>query len=160
VVSNHYTTVSMLRTIEEVLGIEPLGINDGLAAPMHEVFDRQQADWDYTALVPEVLYSTGLPLPPAEQAQVATSATAVACDASPLRSARYWERAMAGQDFSVEDNLDTAAFNQAVWKGLRGEGSTLPTVRDGRDLRQHRTPLIAAARDQRDQACARLLAAE
>ena len=44
VVSTFYATVSMLRTIEDVLGIEPLGLNDGLAVPMSDAFDRQRAD--------------------------------------------------------------------------------------------------------------------
>jgi hypothetical protein len=61
VVSRHYTTVSMLRTIEEVLGLPPMGLNDGLAEPMTEVFDLQQATWRYRAIVPEVLRRTDLP---------------------------------------------------------------------------------------------------
>ena len=58
----------MLRTIEEVLGLPPLGLNDGLAEPMSEVFDLAQAEWSYEAIVPEVLRSTRLPLDlPGEQ---------------------------------------------------------------------------------------------
>jgi hypothetical protein len=39
VVSEHYTTVSMVRTIEEVLDLPPLGLHDAMAQPMSEVFD-------------------------------------------------------------------------------------------------------------------------
>jgi hypothetical protein len=42
VVSQAYTTVSMLRTMEDVLGLPPLGLNDGLADPMTEVFDPSE----------------------------------------------------------------------------------------------------------------------
>ncbi len=35
-ISNPYTTVSLLRTIEDILGTEPMGLNDGLAKPMAE----------------------------------------------------------------------------------------------------------------------------
>ena len=61
VVSKHYTTVSMLRTIEDIIGIEPLGLNDGLAEPMAEVFDLKQGQWTYAAIVPEALRTTQLP---------------------------------------------------------------------------------------------------
>lgn len=37
-VSRHYTAVSMIRTIADVVGIEPLGLNDALAEPMAEIF--------------------------------------------------------------------------------------------------------------------------
>src|SRR5947208_15884119 len=55
VVSKRYTTVNMVRTIEDILGIEPLGIIDGLAAPMAEVFSETLKRWEDTARVPEVL---------------------------------------------------------------------------------------------------------
>jgi hypothetical protein len=38
----------MLRTIEDVLDIEPLGLNDGLAQPMADAFDRRQKKWSYS----------------------------------------------------------------------------------------------------------------
>ena len=53
VVSDHLTTVNMIKTIEEVLGLGPLGLNDGLAEPMAAAFDPSQAAWDYTPIVPE-----------------------------------------------------------------------------------------------------------
>src|SRR5260221_7555559 len=42
VVSRRFNTVSMLRTIEEVLGIKPLGLYDAVQPPMTEVFSAQQ----------------------------------------------------------------------------------------------------------------------
>ncbi len=152
-ISKHYTTVSMLRTLEEVLGIEPMGINDGLAAPMAELFDIRQKSWDYTALVPEVLYSTSLPLPPRSEAQVASSATAVDCDSQSRHTPAYWQQAMAGQDFTAEDKLDTPKFNQALWAGLKGKEVPAPTVRHGDDLRRQRQQLIAKVRAEREKAC-------
>ena len=37
-VSTRYTTVNMLRTIEELLGTGRMGLNDAAAAPMADVF--------------------------------------------------------------------------------------------------------------------------
>ncbi len=112
VVNTRYTTVSMLRTIEEVLGLQPLGLNDAMALPMSEAFDPKQKEWRYQALIPDVLYHTDLELPKRTRT-------------TPLlpkdHDYRYWERAMEAQDFNTEDNLDAKAFNQALWKGLKNE---------------------------------------
>jgi hypothetical protein len=125
-----------VRTIEAVLGFQPMGLNDALAEPMAEVFDTTQADWSYDARVPTVLRSTALPLPPATTAEATCPIRA--------RSAGYWAAAMAGQNFAVEDRLDTRSFNLALWRGLKGS-APYPVVRDGRDLRQGRDALLAAA---------------
>src|SRR5215813_11327582 len=52
VVSERYNTVSMLRTIEEILGIRQLGLFDSLQLPMTEVFSTRQMPWTYSARVP------------------------------------------------------------------------------------------------------------
>ena len=62
-VSTRYTTVNVLRTIEAVLGLKPLGLNDSLAAPMADLFDPTQAQWSYRAEAADVLRSTKLPIP-------------------------------------------------------------------------------------------------
>ena len=137
VVSTRYTTVNMLRTIEGVLGLSPMGLNDALAAPMADVFDPAQADWSYAAQVPAVLRTTQLPLPPATSAEAG-------CPATPPRSSTYWAAAMAGQDFSDEDRLDTPRYNRALWRGLKGD-APYPASRDGKNLREGRAALLAAA---------------
>jgi hypothetical protein len=138
VISHRYTTVNMLRTMEAVLGLEPMGLNDALAEPMAAVFDIGQPRWSYAARIPPVLRSTALPLPPPTRAEAG-------CPTAPRRSAAWWAKAMAGQDFSVEDHLNTPAFNRALWRGLKGE-TAFPSARDGRDLRSNRARLLAAAR--------------
>jgi hypothetical protein len=135
VVSKRYTTVNMLKTIEAVLGFGPMGLNDALAAPMAAAFDPARPDWTFTAQVPAVLRTTQLPLPP-------PTSTETACPGAPPRSSAYWAQAMAGQDFSQEDHLDTARFNRALWRGLRGD-APYPTRRNGRDLRANRATLLA-----------------
>jgi hypothetical protein len=109
-VSSRYTTVSVVKTIEEILGVGPISLNDALAAPMSEIFDPNAATWSYQAAVPDVLRSTQLPLPPAEHASRAL----------PLHTAAYWATAMAGQDFSGADRIDPVSFNRALWRGLKG----------------------------------------
>ena len=136
VVSSRYTTVSMMRTMEDVLGLKPLGLNDALAMPMADAFDLNQPDWRYDAIVPDVLRTTQLPLPvgPKREASLAP------CPG--MHDAAYWEAAMRGQDFRSEDKLDTDAFNAALWRGLSGDRpQPAPT---GENLSYHRQQLLAA----------------
>ncbi len=135
VVSHRYTTVDMVRTIETVLGLLPMGLNDALAEPMAAVFNTSQADWTYDAIVPGVLRQTALPLPPPGE-------TRTSC-AVPTRSSAYWAAAMKGQNFSSEDRLDTARFNLALWRGMKGY-EPYPVARDGRNLSAGRLAARAA----------------
>jgi DNA-binding beta-propeller fold protein YncE len=146
-VSERYTTVSLLRTIEDVLGLAPLGLNDGLAEPMTEVFDLAQKDWSYDAIVPQVLRATRLPLglPPEKRTQLDGPKS---CFAASRHDAAWWAAAMAGQDFSAEDRVDIARFNAALWAGLKGEGSA--PAQPARDLRAGRVEMLAAWRKAQD----------
>jgi DNA-binding beta-propeller fold protein YncE len=132
-VSTRYTTINVLRTIEAVLSLKPLGLNDALAMPMADVFDSAQTQWSYRAEAAGILRATQLPI-------AADRFTAVGerADACPGRSAAFWAAAMKGQNFSSEDRLNTAAFNSALWAGL-GNGPE-PVSRDGHDLRRDRPP--------------------
>ncbi len=118
VVSARYTTLSMLRTIESVLGLKPMGLNDALALPMTDVFDLNlSGDWTFSARAANVLRTTKLPIEASRfDPQISG---AIPC---PARTAAYWSAAMRGQDFSTEDKLDTARFNAALWLGLNHAG--------------------------------------
>lgn len=111
VVSMSYTTLSMLRTMEEILGIGNLSLSDASANAMTDVFDVNQKDWTYSAVPSDLLYNTQLPLPSREKnAQIPR----------PMHDAAYWAAATKGMDFSVEDRVDPVAFNQILWRGLMG----------------------------------------
>lgn len=138
VVSTRYTTVSMLRTIEAVLGLPPLGLNDALATPMTDIFDLGQKDWSFRARAADVLRTTKLPIPADRFVAKATAA-----NACPPRDAGWWAAAMRGQDFRTEDKLDTPRFNAALWRGL-ADGPE-PQARSGADLRANRTALLEKA---------------
>ena len=136
-VSTRYTTVSIVKTIEEILGLDPIGLNDALAAPMSDIFDPTLTTWSYQALVPSVLRSTKLPLPTAPQA----------CNERPRGSSEYWARVMADQDFSELDRIDVTSFTRTLWRGLKGD-TRYPTTTGvaTTDLRQDRTALLSRFR--------------
>jgi hypothetical protein len=108
VTSKRYTSVNLLKTIEEILGTGPNGLNDAFAAPMSDVFNPNQANWSYNAVVPKVLRSTQLPLPPDDQARIDY----------PKHSAAYWTKVMAYQDFSGPDRVNPRTFNRELWSGI------------------------------------------
>ncbi|MBV8099484.1 MAG: phosphoesterase [Verrucomicrobia bacterium] len=110
VVSQFYTTVNVLRTIEDILGTEHLNIHTATARPISEVFDLKQETWKFKAEPSSYLKDTGLPLADKTGAM------------HPTHDAAYWAAATAQFDFSKEDNLgDPDAFNRIIWKGLKGD---------------------------------------
>jgi DNA-binding beta-propeller fold protein YncE len=134
-ISKRFNTVTLLRTMEEVLGIKPLGLNDALQPPMSEVFSTQHASWNYKARVPAILRSTKLPLP-------AATAEDRPITIETSHDSEYWSSKTAGFDFTAEDKLDSESFNMVLWKGLKGELQPYPSERDGRDLSKHREKLL------------------
>jgi DNA-binding beta-propeller fold protein YncE len=141
VVSAHYTTVNMLATIESVLGMDPMGINDAVLSPMADAFTTEEKPWTYTAVVPEILRSTRLPLPTPTAAEKA-AALESAPYTHPLHSATYWAAKTRGFDFSEEDRLNAPLFNRVLWQGLMGASVPYPATRSGRDLRHNRRALL------------------
>ena len=122
-ISQRYNTVSLLRTIEEVLGIKPLGLNDAVQPPMAEVFSTEVTSWNYQARVPAALRSTKLPLP--------ATAGGTTAPYQPRHDAAYWEEQTRGLDFSAQDRVDSERFNLILWKGMMGEAVPYPTERSG-----------------------------
>jgi hypothetical protein len=111
VVSQHYTTVNVLRTISDVLGIDHLGIYDANQRPMTAVFDLAQTSWSFTATASSLLKTTALPLPPGLMFARSTR---------PTHDVAYWVARTRSFDFSEEDKVDALAYNKVLWKGLMG----------------------------------------
>jgi hypothetical protein len=100
VVSTRYSTVNMLRTIEDILHLKPMGLNDGLQPPMTDVFMRERKPWKYTTIVPEVLRTTQLPLPPATAANTLVETERINAFARAAHDAGYWGDRTRGLDFT------------------------------------------------------------
>jgi DNA-binding beta-propeller fold protein YncE len=140
VVSTPYTTLSMLRTIEEILGIGNLSLSDSSANAMADVFEKKQKRWTYDAVPSALLYNTRLPLPPRPKGELP----------HPTHDAAYWAATTKGMDFSVEDRLDPLAFNQVLWKGLMGS-KPYPATSSGADLRLNREQLLQQYRTRKEE---------
>jgi len=113
VVSKHYNTVSMLRTIEDVLGLQHLNLNTAYQRPMTEVFDaHSDGTWDFQAVASQILKTTTLDL---TGVQFATGGAV-----KPAHAASWWAEQTRGFDWSAEDRAPTELFNRVLWRGLKG----------------------------------------
>jgi YVTN family beta-propeller protein len=132
-VSTPYNTIDFIRTMEEVLGLPPLNLNDALARPMTDIFNTVPAHWSFTAAPAAALYHTQLPLP-AKQPGLPIPGL--------KHKAGYWARATRGMNFKDEDEVDPQDFNHILWKGLMGK-RPYPAVPSGLDLRQNRAEILS-----------------
>ncbi len=142
VVSDFYTTVSMVRTIEEVLGTEQLSVHDSGVPPMTTVFDTTMncnakkgggsTCWNYSAVPSQFLYTTDLPIP---NKYVINRANLP----HPTHDAAWWAEKTKGMDFSEEDRVNPQVFNRIIWQGLKGD-TPYPTTRSGAEIRRGGTP--------------------
>jgi DNA-binding beta-propeller fold protein YncE len=142
VISQRYTTVSMVRTIEALLGVEPSSLYSAVTAPMTEVFDLNQTSWSYTALVSDLLRTSQLPLPRRTAENSLPRTKEVLAYAQDRHSADYWQKRLGDMDYDVEDKLDTPRFNRELWKGMMGN-KPYPQARSGLNLRENREKLLA-----------------
>ncbi len=134
VVSTAYNTLDFIRTMEEVLGLPPMNLNDALATPMSDIFNTAPATWSFTATPAAILYCTKLPL----------SGPAQPCT-NPTPNVAYWARVTKGMDFTDADLVDGGEFNRVLWKGMMGN-RPYPSTPTGLDLSQNREQLLARYR--------------
>ncbi|MHB9027544.1 MAG: beta-propeller fold lactonase family protein [Candidatus Latescibacterota bacterium] len=97
-----YDTASMLRTMELILGLEPLSQYDAAAYPMVECFT------DRANLTP---YTTIRPLIPLDEVNSKTA---------------WGARESLAMDFTREDATPEIPLNVIIWKSIRGERSEMP----------------------------------
>jgi hypothetical protein len=100
-----YSTSSMLRTMELILGLPPMSQYDASATPMFRSFSKTANTTPFNHIVPKVnLFEKN------------TKETA---------SSRLSEKF----DFSKEDSVPDLELNQVIWKAVRGEDSEMPAPR-------------------------------
>ena len=100
--STMYSTSSMLRTIELILGLKPMSQYDAAATPMFAAFRA----------APDLTPYTGLPARiDLDQKNVKTT---------------WGEKASRTMDFSREDAVDDLLLNKVIWQAVRGDDSPVP----------------------------------
>lgn len=141
VVSAQHNTIDFIRTMEEVLGIPPMNLNDALARPMAGIFNKTPSSWKFAAVPSPYLYGTELKpyLPVMTAGMVVPTST---------HDSKYWARVTKGMDFSSEDKFDFAHYNRILWTGLMGN-TPYPATPTGKDLRKNRKEYLAEGRPSR-----------
>jgi Phosphoesterase family/Lactonase, 7-bladed beta-propeller len=100
--STMYSTASMLRTMELILGLRPMSQFDAAARPMYNAFQKEPKFDPYKHLVPDVnLKAVNL------------------ASAYGAKLAETW-------DFSKEDAIDDLIFNEVIWRSVRGHDAPMP----------------------------------
>jgi DNA-binding beta-propeller fold protein YncE len=128
VVSTRYNQVSVLRTIEDILGTPHINLNTAYQPPMADLFDiTSNGKWTYHAVASTILKTTTLTLADTGIRY------AEGPDILPRHDAAYWGKMTRGFDFSVEDRVPEGLMNKVFWDGLMG-GRPYPTVRSGAKL--------------------------
>jgi hypothetical protein len=100
-----YSTSSMLRTMELILGLPPMTQYDASAVPMWRSFSK----------TPNLKPFQSIP------AKVDLNERNVKMNALAKKSM--------GFDFSKEDRVNDMEFNEVIWKAVKGENSTMPAPR-------------------------------
>jgi DNA-binding beta-propeller fold protein YncE len=97
-----YSTCSMVRTMELILGLPPLSQFDAAARPMFDSFSPTPDVTPYSHIEPSVNIEERNP-----------------------RGA-VGQRESGRMDFSGEDRTSMTALNEVIWKSVRGERSEMP----------------------------------
>lgn len=103
----YHNTVSLIRTVELLLGIAPLNQLDAAAVPV-DIF-RDEGDFrPFKAVLPAVSLGNLITPPPRD------------------RAARLWAERTAAQDIARADMADPATLNAAIWFSVRGTECPAP----------------------------------
>ena len=148
-ISTNYNTVNVLRTIEDVMGINHLNFRDADAAPMADVFTRKPDYTPYSAIIPGDLCTA--PVDPNLVPACESTTAKVTSPVPQLHDSAWWAAKTKGFDFSDADRIDADAFNRILWQGSMGDNVPYPTVRTHQDLRQNRAQLIKHWQDSKAQ---------
>ena len=111
---NNYTQVDAVRTIEQILGLPPMGQMDAAATPMRSLFTDTPDLATFTAVVPTLVPKLN---PPTSEL---------------TGMARAWSIACTQMDFSRPDGIDDQLLNHAIW--YAGHDFTRPYPGESRVL--------------------------
>jgi len=125
VVHTNYNSTDVVRTIEDILGVSYLGLNDANARPMSDVFSREANLAPYLAPIPGILCQ-----PPVDPTLVPECADPgkrpITAAVKPLHDGAWWAQATKGFNFKHADLNNADLFNRVLWKGIMGDDKPYP----------------------------------
>jgi hypothetical protein len=109
VVSERYSTVNLLATIEDILGLDHLSIYDANQRPMTAAFDLGQTHWDFQATEPA----------PFAAAFTGVKHAGIRPAFHFAQTPAWWAKATKGMHWDKEDDNPAPLIEQIYWKGLK-----------------------------------------
>jgi hypothetical protein len=106
-IHNFHNTVSMIRTIELLLGIAPMNQLDASAIPM-DIFQETPDLTPYKAILPVIAADNLLTEKPKNKLSA------------------EWMKKSLNQDFNHADMADPAVLNSIIWFSCKGDNSAMP----------------------------------
>ncbi len=125
VVHTNYNSTNVVRTIEDILGVNYLGLNDANALPMSDVFIKQPNLQPYTAPIPGILCQ-----PPVNPDLVPECSNPgnrpITAAIKSLHDGAWWAQATKGFNFNHPDMINSELFNRILWEGIIGDDKPYP----------------------------------
>jgi YVTN family beta-propeller protein len=125
VIHTNYNSTDVVRTIEDILGADYLGLNDANARPMSDVFTKEPNLQPYTAPIPGILCQ-----PPVDPTLVPEckdpGSRPVTAAVKSLHDGAWWAQATKGFNFNHPDLVNADLFNRILWKGIMGDNKPYP----------------------------------
>lgn len=115
-----YNTLSAVRTVTDLLGVNHLGFQDANASAMTTVFNKTPSHAPYTAIIPGSLCKAPVAsdLVPACKSSTVRRTRPVAL----LHDGAWWAANTVGLNFREPDHLPSQAYNQLLEYGITGRG--------------------------------------
>ncbi len=127
VVHTNYNSTNVVRTIEDILRVNYLGLNDANAVPMSDVFIKEPNLQPYVAPIPGILCQ-----PPVDPTLVPECKNPgkrpVTVAVKSLHDGIWWAQATKGFNFKHPDMINSDLFNRILWKGIMGDDKPYPGV--------------------------------
>jgi DNA-binding beta-propeller fold protein YncE len=136
----------VVRTIEDILGVNYLGLNDANTRPMSDVFTWQPNLQPYIASIPGILCQ-----PPVDPTLVPECKNPgdrpITAAVKPLHDGAWWARATKGFNFKHPDMINSDLFNRILWKGIMGDDKPYPGAGVQQGVQQAKGKPVVADRD-------------
>lgn len=104
-----HNTVSLIRTMEILLGLAPMNQLDATSAPI-DIFQEKADLRPFKAVLPEVSLNNLITPPPTTTSML------------------YWMKKTSEQDIEHADMADARVLNEIIWFSVRGADSPMPQI--------------------------------
>jgi YVTN family beta-propeller protein len=122
--SHYYSQITMVRTIEQILGVQPMNQKDSAATPMSAAFTQKPDFTPFTAVPNQTSLTAGLSTQPSCGADTAAAAPSTTVPADQQQTAAQWQDWQSHQRLTgpnaTADYANPAQMNHLTWYQTHG----------------------------------------